>query len=152
EAELGVRLGKVFKEFDDIPLGSASIAQVHRAVLNDGREVAVKVQRPGVDNEAMIDLDTLAGLARRADSATGIGRRVRFSDWVLEFRKSLMAELDYRLEADNLERFGERLADYPELQVPAPLRDLCTRRVLTMELVRGTKVTSLGGLRRTEND
>lgn len=152
EAELGVRLGKVFKEFDDIPLGSASIAQVHRAVLNDGREVAVKVQRPGVDNEAMIDLDTLAGLARRADIATGIGRRVRFSDWVLEFRKSLMAELDYRLEADNLERFGERLADYPELQVPAPLRDLCTRRVLTMELVRGTKVTSLGGLRRTEND
>ncbi|MBJ6978790.1 AarF/UbiB family protein [Luteimonas sp. MC1895] len=152
EAELGVRLGKLFKEFEDVPLGSASLAQVHRAVLNDGREVAVKVQRPGVDNEAMIDLDTLAGLARRADSATGIGRRVRFSEWVQEFRKSLMAELDYRLEADNLERFGERLADYPELQVPAPLRDLCARRVLTMELVRGTKVTSLGGLRRTEND
>jgi len=152
EAELGVRLGKLFREFDDQPLGSASLAQVHRAVLHDGREVAVKVQRPGIDAEVIADIDTLAGLARRADAATGIGRRLRFSEWVQEFRKSLMAELDYRLEADNLERFRERLADYPELLVPAPLRDLSTARVLTMELVRGTKVTALGGLRRTEHD
>jgi ubiquinone biosynthesis protein len=152
EAELGVRLGRLFREFDDVPLGSASLAQVHRAVLNDGREVAVKVQRPGVDEEIRADLGTLAGIARRADAGTRIGRRLRFSEWVGEFRKSLLAELDYRLEADNLERFGERLSGYPELVVPAPLRDLVTRRVLTMELVRGTKVTALGGLRRTEHD
>ncbi|MEN1927572.1 AarF/UbiB family protein [Luteimonas sp. MJ250] len=152
EAELGVRLGKLFREFDDVPLGSASLAQVHRAVLNDGREVAVKVQRPGVDLEIRSDLDTLASIARRADASTRIGRRLRFSDWVDEFRKTLLAELDYHLEADNLERFRERLADYPELLVPAPLRDLSTRRVLTMELIRGTKVTALSGLRRTEHD
>src|SRR5690606_10502544 len=126
--------------------------QVHRAVLNDGREVAVKVQRPGVDLDIRSDLDTLAGIARRADASTRIGRRLRFSDWVDEFRKTLLAELDYHLEADNLERFRECLADYPELLVPAPLRDLSTARVLTMELVRGTKVTALGGLRRTEHD
>jgi len=152
ESELGVRLGKLFLEFDDDPLGSASLAQVHRAVLHDGREVAVKVQRPGVDAQVRQDLDTLAALARRADASTRIGRRLRFSDWVHEFRKSLLAELDYRLEADNLERFGERLSDHPELRVPAPLRDFSTGRVLTMELVRGTKVTALGGLRRTEHD
>ena len=152
EEELGVRLNRLFREFDDVPLGSASLAQVHRAVLNDGREVAVKVQRPGVDIEIRDDLDTLASIAHRADASTRIGRRLRFSDWVHEFRKSLLAELDYRLEADNLERFGERLAEYPELVVPAPLRDLSTGRVLTMELVRGTKVTALSGLRRTEHD
>lgn len=152
EAELGVRTSRLFREFDDQPLGSASLAQVHRAVLHDGREVAVKVQRPGVDEVVHADLATLAGIARRADAGTRIGRRLRFSEWVAEFRKSLVAELDYRLEADNLERFRERLAAYPELVVPAPLRDFVTRRVLVMELVRGTKVTALGGLRRTEND
>ena len=152
ERELGVRLGKLFREFDDVPLGAASLAQVHRAVLKDGREVAVKVQRPGIATEVLTDLDTLGGIARRADLSTSIGRRLRFSDWVHEFRKSLTAELDYRLEADNLERFRTRLAEYPELLVPAPLRDLSTGRVLTMELVRGTKVTALGGLRRTEHD
>ncbi|WP_132999211.1 ABC1 kinase family protein [Luteimonas arsenica] len=152
ESELGVRVGKLFREFDEVPLGTASIAQVHRAVLNDGREVAVKVQRPGVDAVIRADLDTLAGIADRVDTHTGIGRRLRFSDWVHEFRKSLLAELDYRTEADNLERFAERLAAYPELVLPAPFRDFTSRRVLTMELVRGTKATALGGLRRTEND
>src|SRR5690606_10129680 len=97
ETAPAVRLGQLFREFDDIPLGSASLAQVPRAVLNDGREVAVKVQRPGVDREALGDLDTLSALARRADAATSIGRRLRFSDWVAEFRKSLVAELDYLL-------------------------------------------------------
>src|SRR5690606_34656486 len=112
----------------------------------------VKVQRPGVEDIVRADLDSLAGFARRADAGTRIGRRLRFADWISEFRKSLLAELDYRLEADNLERFRERLSGYPELIVPAPLRDLVTRRVLTMELVRGSKVTALGGLRRTEHD
>jgi predicted unusual protein kinase regulating ubiquinone biosynthesis (AarF/ABC1/UbiB family) len=75
---------------------------------------------------------------------------VRFSDWVHEFRRTLLAELDYRAEAENLERFGEHFRDYPELYVPAPLWDLTATRVLTMELVAGTKVTELSGLRRTE--
>jgi predicted unusual protein kinase regulating ubiquinone biosynthesis (AarF/ABC1/UbiB family) len=150
EDALGVRLGKAFAHFEEHPLGCASLAQVHRATLRDGRMVAVKVQRPGIVDVVRADLDALASLAGKADRMTDIGRRVRFSDWVHEFRRTLLAELDYRAEAENLERFGEHFRDYPELHVPAPLWDLTATRVLTMELVAGTKVTELSGLRRTE--
>ncbi|WP_343223453.1 AarF/UbiB family protein [Lysobacter sp. GX 14042] len=150
EQELGVRLAKVFTEFDDTPLGCASLAQVHRAVLRDGREVAVKVQRPHAYDQIRADLDALGSIAGRVDSTTRIGQRMRFSDWIHEFRRTLLAELDYRAEADNLARFAEHLGGYPELLVPVPLRDLSTGRVLTMELVTGTKVTAISGLRRTE--
>lgn len=150
EEELGVRPGKLFAEFDRKPLGCASLAQVHRAVLRDGRDVAVKVQRPDVAQDIRADLGVLASLAARVDHATRIGQRMRFADWVHEFRKTLLDELDFTLEADNLEHFADHLESYPELVVPRPVRDLSSRRVLTMDLVTGTKVTSLGGLRRTE--
>jgi predicted unusual protein kinase regulating ubiquinone biosynthesis (AarF/ABC1/UbiB family) len=150
EDALGVRISKAFSSFDEVPLGGASLAQVHRATLRDGRAVAVKVQRPDIIDAIHTDLDALAGLAGRADRLTDLGRRVHFADWVHEFRKTLLAELDYRSEAENLERFGEHFLEYPELYVPAPVWDLTRRNVLTMELVAGTKVTALSGLRRTE--
>jgi predicted unusual protein kinase regulating ubiquinone biosynthesis (AarF/ABC1/UbiB family) len=150
EDALGVRISKAFATFDEKPLGGASLAQVHRATLRDGREVAVKVQRPDIIAAIHTDLDVLASLAGRADRMTDLGRRVHFADWVHEFRKTLLAELDYRSEAENLERFGEHFREYPELYVPAPVWDLTRLRVLTMELVAGTKVTALSGLRRTE--
>lgn len=150
ESELDVRIHSVFPQFDAVPLGCASLAQVHRAVLRDGREVAVKVQRPNVAQEIRNDLDALQMLASRADHSTQVGRRLHFSDWIQEFRKTVLDELDYRLEADHLERFGRHLAGYPTLVVPQPLRDLSSARVLTMELVKGSKVTEPMGLRRTE--
>ncbi|HEU4979278.1 MAG TPA: AarF/UbiB family protein [Solirubrobacteraceae bacterium] len=152
EDALGARMSHLFAEFDEVPLGCASLAQVHRARLRDGREVAVKVQRPGIGELVRADLDAIAGLAGKADTLTDLGRRVHFSDWVHEFRKTLLAELDYRAEAENLERFGEHLREYRELVVPRPVWDLTATRVLTMDLVHGTKVTEISGLHRTEHD
>lgn len=151
ENELGVRPNHLFESFDDVPLGSASLAQVHRATLRDGRAVAVKVQRPDISDAILTDLDALAAIATRADTATRVGRRVHFADWVHEFRKALLAEMDYGCEAENLARFRTHFRDYPEIFVPAPLWDFSSRRVLTMELVTGHKVTELSGLFRTEH-
>ncbi len=150
EEELGFKLSKLFSEFEETALGGASLAQVHRARLRDGRRVAVKIQRPDIVDNIHADLDALASLADKADRYTDVGRRTRFSEWVNEFRKSLLAELDYRVEAENLERFNQHFAKYPELFVPQPVWDLTCRRVLTMELVDGVKATDITGLRRTE--
>lgn len=150
EASLGARLGKVFTEFEEMPLGAASIGQVHAATLRDGRRVAVKVQRPGIATTIQADLEALAALAAKADRFTDLGRRVHFADWVSEFGKTLLRELDYNIEAENLQRFHDHLQAYPTLFVPRPAWDLTRNNVLTMELVDGIKVTNVGGLRRTE--
>lgn len=152
EESLGLKLGQAFADFEETPLGCASLAQVHRARLRDGRLVAVKVQRPGIVEGIHADLDALAALADKADRWTDLGRRVRFADWVHEFRNALLDELDYRLEAENLERFGAHFEAYPELFVPQPVWDYTRPKLLTMDLVDGVKATSLSGLRRTEQD
>lgn len=150
EAELDARLSAVFPEFDPEPLASASLAQVHAATLRDGRQVVVKVQRPGIAEAIAEDLGALRRLAGAADRWTDEGRRLRLSDWIEEMAETLAEELDYRLEADNLCTFGERLRDQPSLIVPAPLPDLSSGRVLTMERIHGTRISQAIGLRRLE--
>lgn len=152
EDSLGVRLSKAFATFDEQPLGAASLAQVHLATLHDGREVAVKIQRPGVSDLIQADMAVLDRFARGADRFTSIGHRMRFVDIVGEMQRALLAELDYLDEAESLERFRHRFEPYPELFVPAPIWDYTSHRVLTMEYVRGTKVTDISGLQRTEHD
>jgi ubiquinone biosynthesis protein len=109
EAELGVRLSKGFGLFEAEPIAAASLGQVHRAALRDGRLVAVKVQRPDIDKRVTEDLETLEELAEFVDNHGGMEARVDFSEMMAEFRKATLAELDYRNEAGNLRLLGEHL-------------------------------------------
>jgi len=152
ERELGVRLSKAFRSFDHTPMASASLGQVHRAVLRDGRQVAVKVQRPGIRARVLEDMDVIEELAGFVDAHTRVGDQLRFAAMVSEFRWSLVAELDYLQEADNLRTLARHLAPYPRLVVPQPVADYTTARILTMDLVEGRNVSSLGPLAQMELD
>lgn len=151
-AELGVRLSKAFSQFDPEPVAAASLGQVHRAALRDGRPVAVKVQRPNIREQILGDFEALEEIAAFADAHTEAGRRFCFSMMVREFRKTLLRELDYRLEARNLEVLAENLAEFDRIVVPLPVEDYTTSRVLTIDYVRGEKITKLSPLVRTEFD
>ncbi|HEX6898655.1 MAG TPA: AarF/UbiB family protein [Thermoanaerobaculia bacterium] len=144
--ELGVRISKAFSEFEPTPVAAASLGQVHHARLRDGRPVAVKVQRPGIRQIILEDLDAFDQIATLIDRHTEIGRRYAFRDMLEEFRKTLLRELDYRREAMNLVTFANNLREYDRLVVPRPVDDYTTSRVLTMDYVRGTKITDLSPL------
>ncbi|PYQ55664.1 MAG: ABC transporter, partial [Acidobacteria bacterium] len=144
--EIGVRLSKAFLEFDPVPVAAASLGQVHRARLRSGREVAVKVQRPGIRQVILEDLDAFAQIAAMIDKHTEIGRRFAFQDMLEEFRKTLLRELDYRREAVSLVTLADNLREYRRLVVPRPVDDYTTSRVLTMDYVKGTKITELSPL------
>ncbi len=152
EAELGTRISKAFASFEPEPLAAASLGQVHRATLRDGRPVAVKVQRPGIRETIASDLEALAELAGVLDRHSSLGARFQFSGIVEEFRKTLARELDYRLEAQNLTTLGANLERFERLLVPQPVADYTTSRVLTMDYVRGKKITRIGPLGRLEMD
>jgi ubiquinone biosynthesis protein len=152
EEEIGVRISKLFASFDPDPIAAASLGQVHRATLRDGRPVAVKIQRPGIRTQILDDLDAFGEVARLVDDHTEIGRRYGLGDMLDEFRTSLLRELDYTREARNLAVFRRNMREYDGICVPEPIMDYTTSRVLTMEYVEGTKVTSLSPLRRLELD
>jgi ubiquinone biosynthesis protein len=148
--ELGVRISKAFAEFDRKPIAAASLGQVHRAWLRDGRAVAVKVQRPGIREIIAEDLDALEDIAEFLDKHTEWGKRYHFVEMLDELRRSLWRELDYRQEARNLLTLNTNLKSFHRIVVPTPIEDFTTSRVLTMEYISGKKVTKLGPLARME--
>jgi len=149
---LGARISNVFGSFDREPIAAASLGQVHRATLRDGRAVAVKVQRPGIRRQIVEDMEALEEIAELLDHRTEWGKRFGFAAMVEQFRRSLMRELDYRREAQNLLTLGENLSSFDRIVVPAPVVDLTRSTVLTMEFVGGRKVNSLGPLAMTDID
>jgi ubiquinone biosynthesis protein len=150
--ELGVRISKAFSHFESKPIAAASLGQVHRAALRDGREVVVKVQRPGIREEMSKDMDVLSDMAAFLDSHTEAGRKYEFTPLLEEFRKNLLRELDYRLEARNLIIFANNLREFDRIIVPQPVEDYTTSRVLTMDYISGKKITSLSPLAKIDLD
>lgn len=146
EEDLGVAIRHAYAEFDREPLAAASLGQVHRAVLRSGREVVVKVQRPGIRDRVRDDMAALTALAEVADQRTDVGRIYGLTQLLAQFRRSLAGELDYRREAANLELFRRLTAEYDRLQVAETVPELCSSRVITMDFVPGRKVTDIGPL------
>ena len=150
--ELGMRLSRAFSFLDPVPLSAASLGQVHRATMRDGRPVAVKVQRPGIREKMADDLDSLQEVAEFFDHHTAMGKRFEFQKMLAEFHTTLLHELDYRLESQNLRTLGANLAEFTRIVVPQPIEDYTTSRVLTMEYIGGHKITALSPLIKTEID
>ena len=150
--ELGVRISKAFAEFDPQPLAAASLAQVHRAYMRDGRAVVVKVQRPNIREQIVKDMEALEQVAHFMDAHTELGKRYEFGNMLLGLRKSLLQELDFQTEANNLRMFAENLSEFERIIVPEPIEGFTTSRVLTMEYIPGKKITDLSPLRLMEID
>ncbi|MBC8008115.1 MAG: AarF/ABC1/UbiB kinase family protein [Prolixibacteraceae bacterium] len=151
-SELNVRISKAFSRFDTAPMAAASLGQVHFAALRDGREVVVKVQRPNIAKQITEDFEILAQMAEFLEAHTEFGRRRRLLDMLEEFRLTIKHELNYEREAQNLISMGENMAEFKLITVPQPVGDYSTRRVLTMDYVRGSKITKVGPVARLELD
>jgi predicted unusual protein kinase regulating ubiquinone biosynthesis (AarF/ABC1/UbiB family) len=152
EEQLGGRLSKLFAAFDDEPLGTASLGQVHGAELRDGRPVVVKVQRPHIRNQLADDLAFFRELAEFLAEHTSAGSRIDMAGIVQQLERALQDELDYRIEARNAATFRRSLAQFPRILVPRVIEAYTTEHVLTTERIRGTKLGSMSPLTRIEHD
>jgi predicted unusual protein kinase regulating ubiquinone biosynthesis (AarF/ABC1/UbiB family) len=151
-AELGVRISKAFSRFDPTPIAAASLGQVHSAALRDGREVVVKVQRPNIARQIAEDFEVLAQIAEFLEAHTEMGKQHRVIEVLEEFRVTIKNELDYEREAQNLVAVGKNLEEFERIQVPQPVADFTTKRVLTMDYVRGRKITKVSPIARLDMD
>lgn len=150
--ELGVRLSKAFQTFDPTPIAAASLGQVHRAVMRDGREVAVKVQRPNVHDQVVKDLDALDEVAALMQRFSATTRAIDATGVLEEFRRTILLELDYREESRNLQTLSHQLRDFDRIVIPLPIEDFTTARVLTMDYIEGPKITAVSPVEWTEVD
>jgi len=153
ERELGAGVDDLFQEISDKPLAAASLGQVYVAKMREtGLEVAVKVQRPGIREKIVEEIRALEEVAGFVEKHSAFGEKYEPLRVVQQFKKSLMAELDYLREAENLVELGENLEGKSLLRVPKPISDYSTDRVLTMEYLSGTSLVDLSGVVHTELD
>ena len=144
EEELGSSIDSLFRNFTDSPVASASIAQVHKAVLPGGEEVAIKVQRPGIDRIIEVDLEIMLHLATLVEKhfkeELGILDPVGIVD---EFARVIRKEQDFRIEAAHIERFATNFRADTTIHVPHAYREYSSDKVLTMEFIGGFKVSEI---------
>jgi ubiquinone biosynthesis protein len=141
--DLGQPIERLFLEFDDRPMAAASIGQVHRAVLPNGRRVAVKVQRPNAPRQIDSDIALMEQAARLAKERVRALDFVDTREIVDEFARSIRQELDYRLEARNADAFHRNFAGHPHVSVPRVYWSYTRPRVLTLEFIEGTQLADL---------
>src|SRR5437763_408735 len=151
-SELGGRLSKLFLEFKTEPFAAASLAQVHRATMRDGRAVVVKVQRPAIREQIVEDLEALGQVAEFIDAHTEIGKRYEFTNMLADLRGSLLHELDFHREGTNLHKLRKSLREFENIIIPEPIDDYTTARVLSMEYIPGKKITEVSPLRFMDID
>ncbi len=142
EEELGAPAHQLYEEFPDYPMAAASLGQVYRARLAEGHWVAVKVQRPDLPFILRRDLVIIRSLAVLTAPFLPLNLGFGLGAIIDEFGSTLFEEIDYRREADNAERFATLFQDHPEVTVPAVVRSLSSRRVLTTSWINGTKLQS----------
>ena len=152
ERELGQPTGELFGSFDESPLAAASIAQVHAATLKDGREVVVKVLRPGMRQLIERDLEVLYALAGLAERYWPESKRLRPREVVEEYEKTILDELDLMREAANASQLKRNFGSSPLLHVPEVHWELCRRGVMVMERIRGIPISDIDRLRAAGTD
>jgi ubiquinone biosynthesis protein len=150
--ELGCLPDDLFHYFDSEPLAAASIGQVHRARLDDGAEVVVKVQRPGIENIIAVDLEILAHIADLMEQYLEEVQGHRPSAIVHEFARSLSREIDFAIELANIQRFARQFEGNPAIYVPLVYPELSTDRILVMEYIVGIKSSLVDDLREQGYD
>jgi ubiquinone biosynthesis protein len=143
EEDLGLTVAQLFAEFDERPIAAASIGQVHRATLPNGKQVAVKVQRPGAPRQIEADVALLYQAARIAKERVRALDFIDAQQLVDEFARSIRQELDYRLEARNADTFHRNFAGHPHVRVPKVFWSYTRTRVLTLEWIDGIQVVDL---------
>jgi len=146
ESELGNPLEVLLKEFNETPVASASVSQVHRAVLPDGTVVAVKVRRPGIRGTIEVDLEIMLHLAELIEKHFHGVDALDPVGIVREFSRTIKSELNFHIEADNIERFARNFRSDTTIYVPKVYRHLSTDKVLTMEFVDGIKISDFDAL------
>ena len=150
EEELGARIGKLFESFEEEPLGSASLGQVHAALLRDGRSVVVKVQRPNMREQLSEEIEFFRELANFLSEHTAAGSRIDLVGVVQQLERALADELDYRTEARNMATFRKVLATFPHILIPRVIDAYTTHKVLTSERIKGVKIDSIPPIARIE--
>lgn len=146
--ELGNKPEVIFKKFDKEPLSAASLGQVHRAQLPNGKNVAVKIQRKNAQQHILEQLDALKNISTFLEEKTDWGKRYHVTEKYDNLKTILLNELDYLKEANNLKILNENLKDFESLIVPLPVESHTTSRVLTMDFIKGERVTELSPIKK----